>query len=115
MKGLKLPGAPANRRGPVKPWTEPVMIPIYHPPAGKNPIFPAKPVYPGSSCCALRKPERPLLSRSFQMLHDVSHLPASVTARKQSTAGHLSKLANPNGAILATHDENVPGSYLIPK
>lgn len=23
--------------------------------------------------------------------------------------------ANPNGAILATHDENVPGSYLIPK
>ncbi len=27
---------------------------------------------------------------------------------------HLSKLATANGAVLATFDENIPGSYLIP-
>jgi predicted nucleic acid-binding protein len=47
--------------------------------------------------------------------HDVSHLPAWVRAPKQITDGHLSKLASENGAILATLDENIPGSYLIPK
>jgi hypothetical protein len=47
--------------------------------------------------------------------HDVSHLPAWVRAPKQITDGHLSKLATANGAVLATLDENVPGSYLIPK
>lgn len=47
--------------------------------------------------------------------HDVSHLPAWVGAPKQITDGHLSKLASANGAILATLDENIPGSYLIPK
>jgi predicted nucleic acid-binding protein len=47
--------------------------------------------------------------------HDVSHLPSWVRAPKQITDGHLSKLASANGAVLATLDENIPGSYLIPK
>lgn len=47
--------------------------------------------------------------------HDVSHLPAWVKASKQVTDGHLSKLATANSAVLATLDENIPGSYLIPK
>ena len=47
--------------------------------------------------------------------HDVSHLPAWVKAPKQITDGHLSKLATANAALLATLDESIPGSYLIPK
>ena len=47
--------------------------------------------------------------------HDVSHLPTWVRAAKQITDGHLSKLASANGAVLATLDENIPGSYLIAK
>jgi hypothetical protein len=47
--------------------------------------------------------------------HDVSHLPGWVRAPKQITDGHLSKLASANGAFLATLDENIPGSYLIPR
>lgn len=47
--------------------------------------------------------------------NDVSHLPGWVRAPKQVTDGHLSKLASANGAVLATLDENIPGSYLIPK
>ncbi len=47
--------------------------------------------------------------------HDVAHLPAWVRAPKQITDGHLSKLATANGAVLATLDESIPGSYLIPK
>ncbi|SRR5258708_4397669 len=47
--------------------------------------------------------------------HDVSHLPAWVKAPKQITDGHLSKLAASNGAVPATLDERIPGSYLIPK
>jgi hypothetical protein len=47
--------------------------------------------------------------------HDVSHLPAWVRAPKQITHGHLSKLATANAAVLATLDESIPGSYLIPK
>jgi uncharacterized protein len=47
--------------------------------------------------------------------HDVSHLPAWVRAPKQITDGHLSKLASSNSALLATLDESIPGSYLIPK
>lgn len=45
--------------------------------------------------------------------HDVSHLPSWVRAPKQITDGHLAKLASANGAMLATLDENIPGSYLI--
>jgi predicted nucleic acid-binding protein len=47
--------------------------------------------------------------------HDVSHLPGWVKAPKQITGGHLSKLAIANSAVLATLDESIPGSYLIPK
>jgi len=47
--------------------------------------------------------------------HDVSHLPGWVRAPKQITDGHLVKLASANGAVLATLDENIPGSYLIPR
>ena len=47
--------------------------------------------------------------------HDVSHLPSWVRAPKQSTDGHLAKLASASGAVLATLDENIPGSYLIPR
>lgn len=47
--------------------------------------------------------------------HDVSHLPGWVKAPKQITDGHLSDLAKANGALLATLDVNIPGSYLIPK
>ena len=47
--------------------------------------------------------------------HDVSHLPGWVRTPKQITDGHLSKLASAKGAVLATLDENIPGSYLIPR
>jgi uncharacterized protein len=47
--------------------------------------------------------------------HDVSHLPGWVRAPKQITDGHLSKLASANGAVLATLDEKIPRSYLIPR
>ncbi len=47
--------------------------------------------------------------------HDVSHLPGWVKIPKRITDGHLSYLAKANGALLATLDENIPGSYLIPK
>ncbi len=47
--------------------------------------------------------------------HDVSHLPGWVRAPKQITDGHLSKLASAKGAVLATLDESIAGSYLIPR
>jgi len=47
--------------------------------------------------------------------HDASHLPAWVKAPKQITDGHLSRLAAANGAVLATLDENIGESYLIPR
>jgi predicted nucleic acid-binding protein len=47
--------------------------------------------------------------------HDISNIPAWVRAPRQITDGHLTKLAAGNGAVLATLDENIPGSYLIPK
>jgi predicted nucleic acid-binding protein len=47
--------------------------------------------------------------------HDASQLPSWVRVPKQVSDGHLSNLASANGAVLATLDENIPGSYLIPK
>lgn len=47
--------------------------------------------------------------------HNVSHLPGWARAPKQISDGHLSNLATANGAVLATLDEKIPGSYLIPK
>jgi uncharacterized protein len=46
--------------------------------------------------------------------HDVSHLPTWVKTPKQTTGGHLAKLASANGGILATLDGKIPGAYLIP-
>jgi predicted nucleic acid-binding protein len=47
--------------------------------------------------------------------NDVSHLPGWVKAPKQITDGHLVKLAGANDAMLATLDEGIPGSYVIPR
>ncbi len=47
--------------------------------------------------------------------HDVSYLPNWVRTPKQITGGHLVQLAKANDAILATLDENISGSHLIPK
>jgi uncharacterized protein len=46
---------------------------------------------------------------------DISGLPAWVRTPKQITHGHLTKLATANGALLATLDESIPASYVIPK
>jgi len=46
--------------------------------------------------------------------HDASKLPPWVTAAKHTTDGHLAELASSNGCVLATLDENIPGSFLIP-
>jgi predicted nucleic acid-binding protein len=46
--------------------------------------------------------------------HDISHLPAWVKTPKQTTDGHLVELASVSGAVLATLDEKIPGSYRIP-
>jgi predicted nucleic acid-binding protein len=47
--------------------------------------------------------------------HDISHLPAWVKTAKQTTDGHLAKLASANGGALATLDGKIPGVYLIPE
>ena len=47
--------------------------------------------------------------------NDISYLPAWVKTPKQVTDGHLVKLASANGAVLTTLDENIPGSYVIPR
>ena len=46
--------------------------------------------------------------------HDVSHLPTWVKTPKQTTDGHLVKLASANGCVLATLDGKIPEAYLIP-
>jgi predicted nucleic acid-binding protein len=46
--------------------------------------------------------------------HDVSQLPPWVSTTKQITDGHLAQLAKANGAVLATLDRKIPGSFLIP-
>jgi predicted nucleic acid-binding protein len=45
---------------------------------------------------------------------DVSHLPAWVKTAKQTTGGHLVRLAKAEGAILATLDRSLAGAFLIP-
>ncbi len=47
--------------------------------------------------------------------NDISHLPGWVKTSKQITDGHLVKLASANDAVLTTLDQNIPGSYLIPR
>ena len=57
----------------------------------------------------------PLLSFSFLPdANDISHLPSWVKTPKQLTGGHLAELAKRNNAMLATLDEKISGSYLIP-
>jgi len=64
----------------------------------------------------LRLKKAPALSLSFiPDTHGISHLPAWVRNPKQTTDGHLAQLASTNGAILATLDEKIPGTYLIPR
>jgi predicted nucleic acid-binding protein len=46
--------------------------------------------------------------------HDVTHLPAWVKTPKQIADGHLAQLARANGAVLATLDRGIPGSFLVP-
>ena len=47
--------------------------------------------------------------------HDISRLPRWVKTARQTTDGHLAKLASGHGAILATLDEGIPDVHLIPK
>lgn len=46
--------------------------------------------------------------------NDISSLPKWAKSPAQTTDGHLLQLANANGAVLATLDEGIPGSFLIP-
>jgi predicted nucleic acid-binding protein len=46
--------------------------------------------------------------------NDISMLPAWVKTPKQTTDGHLVQLASANGAVLATLDGGIPGTFLIP-
>jgi tetratricopeptide (TPR) repeat protein len=49
MKRFELPSPSASQTGRVKAWSQPVVIPTYHPlPADKNPMFLEKRVYQGS-------------------------------------------------------------------
>lgn len=70
-----LPPAPAGMSGPVKAWTEPVIIRTYAPkPADKNPMFLEKRVYQGSSGCVYPLPFTDGIStdcrdRSWQAFH----------------------------------------------
>jgi predicted nucleic acid-binding protein len=47
--------------------------------------------------------------------HDISQLPDWVKTAKQITDGHLAHLAKANGAVFATLDRGIPGSFLIPQ
>lgn len=46
--------------------------------------------------------------------HDISHLPDWAKTPKQTTDGHLVRLAAAHDAVLATMDQKIPGAYLIP-
>lgn len=50
----------------------------------------------------------------FTDAHDISHLPASAKTPKQTTDGHLVRLAEAHEAVLATLDQKIPGAHLIP-
>jgi uncharacterized protein len=47
--------------------------------------------------------------------NDSSRLPAWVHSAGQTTDGHLAGLAKAHGALLATLDEGIPGSFVIPR
>jgi predicted nucleic acid-binding protein len=46
--------------------------------------------------------------------HDASRLPAWAKTPRQTTDGHLAELALANDSVLATLDERIPGSLIIP-
>jgi uncharacterized protein len=46
---------------------------------------------------------------------DVSQLPSWVKTARQVTDGHLADLAKAGGALLATLDRKIPGSFFIPE
>lgn len=46
--------------------------------------------------------------------HDISHLPAWAKTGRQTTDGHLAELARAHGSVLATLDERIPSTFLIP-
>jgi len=46
--------------------------------------------------------------------HDTSHLPGWVKMARQTTDGHLVRLAAASGAALATLDRRIPEAFLIP-
>jgi predicted nucleic acid-binding protein len=45
---------------------------------------------------------------------DISHLPRWVKTAKQTTDGHLARLALAHKAVLATLDRGIPQAFLIP-
>jgi predicted nucleic acid-binding protein len=45
--------------------------------------------------------------------HDISHLPVWAKTPKQTTDGHLVRLAEAHGAVLATLDQKIPRAHLI--
>jgi predicted nucleic acid-binding protein len=47
--------------------------------------------------------------------HDISHLPSWVKTARQTTDGHLVKLASAYDGVLATLDAKIPGAYVIPR
>ena len=46
--------------------------------------------------------------------HDISQLPRWVKTPKQTTDGHLARLARAHGAILASFDRGIRGALLVP-
>ncbi len=46
--------------------------------------------------------------------HDISHLPPWAKTPKQTTDGHLARLGEAHGAVLATLDQKIPRAHLIP-
>ena len=68
--------------------------------------------------CSLLQRLKTSAGSGFRFLNDandISQLPEWVRTPKQITDGHLSCLARAHGAQLATLDQGIPDSFLIPK
>ena len=66
-----------------------------------------------SALLAIKRTDR--LSFSFlEDDQDISHLPSWVRTAKQTTDGHLLRLAKRAGVVLATFDSRIPGAYFLP-
>jgi len=68
------------------------------------------------ACSLLQQMKRAKAPRFSFVLddHDISRIPSWVKTAKQTTDGHLAQLAKAKGGILATLDEGIPGSLIIP-